>query len=79
MSAKPIQVDNMTALSYLLKTGGKKNTELMQISKEIWRVSTWAGDHDYCQTFTKESQLQGRLGISEPEIFLRMETLHSNF
>ena len=34
MSAKPIQVDNMTALSYLLKIGGKKNTELMQISKE---------------------------------------------
>ena len=30
-------------------------------------VSTWAGDHDYCQTFTRESQLQGRLGISAPE------------
>ena len=26
----------MTALSYLLKTGGTKNPELMQISKEIW-------------------------------------------
>ena len=33
MSAIHIQVDNMTALSYLLKMGGKKNPELMQISK----------------------------------------------
>ena len=30
-------------------------------------VSTWAGDHDYCRIFTRESQLQGRLGISAPE------------
>ena len=35
MSAIHIQVDNMTALSYLLKLGGTKNPELMQISKEI--------------------------------------------
>ena len=27
-------------------------------------VSTWAGDHDYYQTFTRESQLQSRLGIN---------------
>ena len=26
----------MTALSYLLKMGGTKNPDLMQISKEIW-------------------------------------------
>ena len=32
-----IQVDNLTALSYLLKMGGTKNPNLMQqISKEIW-------------------------------------------
>ena len=37
-------------------------------------VSTWAGDHDYCRAFTRESQLQGRLGISAPERFLKMET-----
>ena len=36
MSAIHIQVDNMTALSYLLKMGGTKNPELMQISKDIW-------------------------------------------
>ena len=27
-------------------------------------VSTWAVDHNYCQTFTRESQLQGRLGMN---------------
>ena len=36
LSAIHIQVDNMTALTYLLKMGGTKNPELMQISKEVW-------------------------------------------
>ena len=36
MSAMNIQVDSMTTLTYLLKMGGTKNPELMQISKEIW-------------------------------------------
>ena len=36
MLAIHIQVDNMTALSYLLKMGGTKNPDLMHISKEIW-------------------------------------------
>ena len=36
-------------------------------------LSTWAGDHDYCLTFTRKSQLQGRPGISSPDRFLRME------
>ena len=42
-------------------------------------VCTWAEDPDYCLTFTTESQLQGRLGILAQEIFLRMETMPSNF
>ena len=37
MSAIHIQVNNMTALSYLLKMGGTKNPVLMQVSKEIWK------------------------------------------
>ena len=36
MSAIHIELDNMTSLSYLLKMGGTKNPELIQISKEIW-------------------------------------------
>ena len=36
MSALHIQVDNKIALSYLLKMRGRKNPELIQISKEIW-------------------------------------------
>ena len=36
MSALHIQVDNMTALSYLLKMERAKNLELVQISKKIW-------------------------------------------
>ena len=36
MSAIHIQVANRTALSHLLKMRGKKNPDLMNISKEIW-------------------------------------------
>ena len=43
------QIDNITTLSYLPKMGGIKNPELMQISKEILKVSTWVRNHDYCQ------------------------------
>ena len=32
-----IRMDNMTALSYLMKMGGTKNQELTAISKEIWQ------------------------------------------
>ena len=32
-----IHMDNMTALSYLMKMGGTKNQELTGISKEIWQ------------------------------------------
>ena len=32
-----ISMDNMTALSYLIKMGGIKNQELNAISKEIWQ------------------------------------------
>ena len=74
MSAIHIQVDNMTGLSYLLKMGGT-NADL----KGNLGVCTWAGDHDYCRTVTKESQLQGRSKISALERFLRMETVSSNF
>ena len=31
-----IEVDNQTALSYLLKMGGTKSQELLKVSKEIW-------------------------------------------
>ena len=34
MSTIPVQVDNMAVLSYLLKMGGAKNPDLVQISKE---------------------------------------------
>ena len=47
----------------------RSNTDL----KGNLGVFTWAGDNDYCQTFTRESQLQDRMGILSPERFLRME------
>ena len=31
-----LQIDNMTALSYLVKMGGTLSPELLQVAKEIW-------------------------------------------
>ena len=31
-----LQIDNMTALSYLVKMGGTRSPELLQVAKEIW-------------------------------------------
>ena len=42
-------------------------------------VSIWAGDHYYCRTFTRQSQLQDRLEISAPERFHGMETMPTNY
>ena len=54
---------------------GTQNDSLLKGNLGVY---TWAGDHNYCQTFTRESQLQDRLAISSPERFLRMETVPSN-
>ena len=31
-----LQIDNMTALFYLVKMGGTRSQELLQVAKEIW-------------------------------------------
>ena len=33
------QIDNMSALSYLMKIGGTQNKEMTAISKEIWEFA----------------------------------------
>ena len=67
----------MTALSYVLKIEGTKNPELMQILD--LGVSIKAGDHNYCQTYTRESIFVYRLGITAPERFPGIEIVPSNF
>ena len=36
LTAIHLQIDNMTALSYLVKMGGTRSPELLQVAKEIW-------------------------------------------
>ena len=66
------------SLELFAENGRDKESRTNADLKRNLGVSTWAGDHDYCRTFTRESQLQGRLGISAPERLLRMETVPSN-
>ena len=67
------------SLELFAENGRDKESRSNADLKENLGVYTWAVDHDYCQTFTMESQLQDRLGISSPDRFLRMETVPSNF
>ena len=64
ISAIHIQVDNMTALCYLLKIGGTRYPELMQISKKIWEFLLGQG-----VAITAEKNIREILG-KKPEIDL---------
>ena len=50
------------SLELFTENGSGKESRSNADLKGNLGVSTWAGDHDYCQTFTRESQLQGTLG-----------------
>ena len=52
----------MTTLSFFAENGRDKESRTNADLKGNLGISTWAGDHDYCRTFTRESQLQGRPG-----------------
>ena len=66
------------SLELFAENGRDKESRSNANLKGNFGVSSWAGDRDYCQTFTTESQLQDRLGISSHKRFLRMETVPSN-
>ena len=52
------------SLKLFAENGRDKESRSNADLKGNLEVSTWAGDHDYCQTFTRESQLQVRLGMN---------------
>ena len=67
------------SLDLFAENGRDKESKTNADLKGNLGVSTWVRDHDHCRTFTRESQLQGRLGFSAPERFLGMEAASSNF
>ena len=67
------------SLELFAENGRDKESRTNADLKGNLGVSAWARDHDYCRIFTRKSQLQGRLGISTSERFLRMETVPSSF
>ena len=62
-------------LDLFAENGRDKESRTNADLKRNLGVSAWAGDHDYCRTFTRKFQLQGRFGISATERFLRMKTV----
>ena len=79
MSAYTYSGRQHDSLRLFAENGWDKESRTNADLKGNLGVPTWAGDHNYCRIFTRESQLQGRLGISAPEKFLRMETVSSSF
>ena len=67
------------SLDLFAENGRDKESKTNADLKGNLGVSTWVRDHDHCRIFTRESQLQGRLGFSAPERFLGMEAASSNF
>ena len=52
------------SLELFAENGRDKESRSNAALKGNLGVSTWEEDHDYCQTFTKESHLQGRLRMN---------------
>ena len=69
-----IQVNNMVALTYLLKMRGTKNLKLGQLAKEIWDQSSSMWDHSYCRVPFQQTECDSRLGVKKQFGLLRMET-----
>ena len=57
-----LQVDNMTALSYLIKMRGTNNKHLLDICKS---QSFIQADHNYCRVPTLQIECEGRLVVSQ--------------
>ena len=79
VSSIHIQIDNTTALSYLVIMGGTRSKTLTQISKEIWQYllqekNTLKGRMD-----PKQEKFSGRLGIQECKGSLGMDSKASSF
>ena len=55
------------SLDLFAENGRDKESKTNADLKGNLGVSTWVRDHDHCRIFTRESQLQGRLGFSAPE------------
>ena len=68
-----LQVDNMVALTYLLKMGDTKNLKLVQLAKDIWGPSSPMWDHAYCRVPSQQTECDSRLGVKKQFGLLRME------
>ena len=84
MKAVHFQIDNTTALMYLLKMWGTGNKNLLDLAKDIWDYILKNGlnpeewDHDYSRISAKLPKRGGRLAVKEPQEQFRVETSSPN-
>ena len=68
-----ICMDNMTALLYLMKTGGTKNQELTAISKESWQYLLKRKITITAEYLPGSMNVEARQGIqAKPTIFMKL-------
>ena len=81
MNAIHFQIDNTTALSYLVKMGrggGDQKQVFDRISKRNLEVSPTSWDHNYCRISSKFHERGGRLAVKKLKRQFRVEAPFTN-
>ena len=74
-----LQIDNMTALSYLLKMGGGDSQHATtSLSQRDLGLSFVSADHDYCRVYSQSSECNSRQGIQRTSGLERVEVITSD-
>ena len=78
LKAVHFQIDNTTALLYLVKMGGDREPNVTKIKQRRLAVSLKTLDHNYCRIPSKFFECGGKLAVSKQQGSIRMETLPKN-
>ena len=78
MKAIHFQIDNTTALSYLVKMAGNQKQVFNRISKVNLEVSPAPWDYNYCRISSKLHEHGGRLAFKKLKRQFRVETLSTS-
>ena len=79
LNSIPIQMDNMTALCYLVKMGGNKQSGASEIKQTNLEPFDFIGDHSYCRTSPRDSKYRSGLRVKECEGLQRVEAREQDF
>ena len=74
-----LQVDNIVAITYLMKMGGTQNLKMVELAKEIWECLLKWEITITAENLPSELNAAAALGISKQFGLLRVDAESSNF